>query len=486
MLLSSIIFWITFLQLNYAFDPVITRFPNQNNVWGRAQYKADTDIVKYLGSYNYTLECQAKCLSYRHPGDPYIRCQSFTHHQANLIDPDPTSFRTLCYAIIDGSWEPHLEKNVTSGQVFWGCTNDEDCSLNGRCHSVSGKCNCLAAWSGDHCDILNLEPAVKGAGLHAPGGPDSSKSSWGGTVAYDQESKRWIMFAAEMTNGCGINAWETNSRIVLASSETPGGAYRVNSQIKPTFAHEPVLARLADGCWLLYSIGNTSSSDPPRADCKDGYTPKQGGGHFKGSVPVEIYVSKKLSEGWTKIDHPIGEGDINPAPFVFPNGTTVMMWRGGDAWYHVHLSQAKNWNGVYSYNGTGTIFPGLDAHGIEDPFIYFQPFANDPDSDTEVMGTYHAIFHDHSTFGGHAFSRDGVSWTYSSTVPFTNKVLYNDGTKVMLERRERPHFIFDSRGFITHITHGVQPPPSESKKPPSSNFANDYTYTLIQPVTPQP
>jgi hypothetical protein len=96
-----------------------------------------------------------------------------------------------------------------------------------------------------------------------------------------------------------------------------------------------------------------------------------------------------------------------------------------------------------------------------------------------------AIFHDHSTFGGHAFSRDGISWTYSNTVPFTNEVDYTDGDKVMLQRRERPHLIFDDKGFITHLTNGVQPPPSSQRSPPSKDFQNDYTYTLVQPVTTQ-
>ena len=71
------------------------------------------------------------------------------------------------------------------------------------------------------------------------------------------------------------------------------------------------------------------------------------------------------------------------------------------------------------------------------------------------------------------------------TVPFTNAVNYTDGEQVLLQRRERPHLIFDEHGFITHLTNGVQPPPSATKAPPSNKFQNDYTYTLVQPVQPQ-
>ena len=168
-----------------------------------------------------------------------------------------------------------------------------------------------------------------------------------------------------------------------------------------------------------------------------------------------------------------------------------MMWRGGDAWYHDHLTIAKSWKDApYTYDGNGSIFPGFDAHGIEDPFIYAQPWpahlkrTNEHGEEEDPL-TYHAVFHDHSTFGGHAYSRDGVSWNYSTTVPFTNEVDYTDGDKVMLQRRERPHLIFDERGFITHLTNGVQPAPSATKAPPSDGFKIDYVYTLVQPVTAQ-
>ena len=66
------------------------------------------------------------------------------------------------------------------------------------------------------------------------------------------------------------------------------------------------------------------------------------------------------------------------------------------------------------------------------------------------------------------------------------QITYEDGELVELQRRERPHLIFDDRGFITHITNGVQPPPSKIKHPPSNAYQNDFTYTLVQPVEKQP
>ena len=63
--------------------------------------------------------------------------------------------------------------------------------------------------------------------------------------------------------------------------------------------------------------------------------------------------------------------------------------------------------------------------------------------------------------------------------------MVSPGSVVMLQRRERPHLLFDARGYITHLTNGVQPPPTATHAPPAG-YMNDYTYTLVQPVASQP
>ena len=143
--------------------------------------------------------------------------------------------------------------------------------------------------------------------------------------------------------------------------------------------------------------------------------------------------------------------------------------------------------------------PAIDQRGVEDPFIFTQPDPPLPASSdhgarrngssssdcASVAHTFHALFHDHKSFGGHAYSRDGVSWTYSAVAPFSNNVSFVDGSIVSMQRRERPHLIFDTRGYISHLINGVQPPPTAQKAPPAG-AQNDYVYTSVQPVRVQP
>ena len=252
--------------------------------------------------------------------------------------------------------------------------------------------------------------------------------------------------------------------------------------------------------------------------------PNGTGGNFKGYVPVEIAASDKVAGPW-ELKATIGNGDFNPSPLLFPNGTTVMMWRH---LARVHLvGPVQTWAGPFHFNGSDAaclnaassisssllpaagedgpptkVPPGcsgwhlfskeVDARGVEDPFMWTQR-TEDVDhgqvssfNKTQTpSATYHALFHDHKSFGGHAFSLDGITWTYSAVPPYTNVVNFTDGTSVVLQRRERPHLIFDASGRITHLSNGVQPPPTEGKAPPNASFENDYTYTLIHPIAKQ-
>ena len=187
-------------------------------------------------------------------------------------------------------WQRWTWLTLGSLLVAHSCRVDEDCNLNGLC-TTSGSCSCLPGWRGPMCGELALISATVGAGLHAA--PSSNMSSWGGWVGWDDSTQRWQMFANEMVDGCGINSWEANSRIVRASTSDLQQPFQVEAQVKQPFGSEPTLTRLESGDWLMFSIGNRSSTLPPRTDCIAGYTPGERppngtGGNFKGYVPVEV------------------------------------------------------------------------------------------------------------------------------------------------------------------------------------------------------
>ena len=95
--------------------------------------------------------------------------------------------------------------------------------------------------------------------------------------------------------------------------------------------------------------------------------------------------------------------------------------------------------------------------------------------------------------GGHAFSRDGVTWTYtgvawgpSTTTKQGDVVNFTDGTSFRFTRRERPHLIFRPAvngamyGTISHLTSAVQYGAGENPGEIGDN--GDASYTLVQPV----
>ena len=75
--------------------------------------------------------------------------------------------------------------------------------------------------------------------------------------------------------------------------------------------------------------------------------------------------------------------------------------------------------------------------------------------------------------GGHAFSADGKTWTYTGTAA-EGLTEYNDGTTFNFSHSERPHMLFDVSGTKPiALTNGV-------KIQGLSN--NDQSFTLLRPL----
>ena len=167
---------------------------NTNNIFSRAVLHGNNSVVKFLGTFDSLSECEAACVAMA--AGPL--CTSFTYHTLGFSDKD---WAGGCYAVTDGSWDPHEDKEVISGRLPKGaCTADADCNYNGQCHS--GACKCSAQWKGAACDELNLLPADKGLGYQWQE-DGQNVTSWGGSVVVGDDGT-YHMYAAEIEGHCGM------------------------------------------------------------------------------------------------------------------------------------------------------------------------------------------------------------------------------------------------------------------------------------------
>merc|ERR1712151_874636 len=90
--------------------------------------------------------------------------------------------------------------------------------------------------------------------------------------------------------------------------------------------------------------------------------------------------------------------------------------------------------------------------------------AEDPDVFVDSRGNYHILVnalpggcHPQESQGGHAWSRDGVTWSEPRVGAYNETITFLNGTS-MTCRRERPQMILDSMRRPIGMTSGIQCP----------------------------
>ncbi len=299
----------------------------------------------------------------------------------------------------------------------------------------------------------------------------------------DEVTGMWHMFASEITAHCGISAWTFNSRIVHATSPTLQGRFQRDSEFSGVFSHEPTAVR--DPTTREWAVFFTSAIPSGRAvcNCSDGSStqacrdlPKYG-----KQGPTFVTWASSPAGPWAPPLELLSEGareaDTNLAPYIFPNGSLLGIWRthpGVAPGSIPHLVKADDWKNASSYTWDNSPMLPLQLPedvGLEDPHLY-----------RDSKGNFHALFHAFSLnssvsgdFGGHAFSVDGLTWTWSGLC-FDNNVTYQDGTGVAYLSRQRPHFVFqDGSAAPVGLTNGVV-------YKDASTAGDDACFTLFQPV----
>ena len=504
---------ILYLERAGATDPTVTLFHDTSAVPARDPSPPEdawpppppySNVAKDLGAAAAVsvAACEAACVAYRNdnvsPVSGWTRCQSFTRFAPNETAP------ARCVAVVDAEewrWSRVAARGAVAGRVDWPlarCENDADCGYNGACDPATSACACDAAWEGDRCQTLALLPATRGAGLRmVDGATGANVSSWGGAVLLDADASppRYHMWALEMADACGLEAWRSNSRVVHATSDD-GVFFARREVVFDAFAHEPTVARAPTGEWVMWFTGEADDGTPPPprcSECAGGTTPANTSCATGYTVNGPTYLSWAASPDgpWSAPARLFAaqanatNADTNLAAAIRADGAVVGIARtsGDPTGILAHLVTARDWRDADSYVGRWDtmLFPNttlLPYAGVEDPFVWADP---------DRAGVVHAVFHnqieadDERLCGAHAWSDDGgANWTFGGTA-WSNRVPFvgDDGDELYrFSRRERPHLVFDARGAIVALVTGVQ----FGAHAPTSVDGEDACYTLLQPV----
>merc|ERR1712241_1231172 len=134
-----------------------------------------------------------------------------------------------------------------------GCQTEADCSLLGEC--VSGKCVCDPGWKGHKCGQVDLLPAFRNGGYR-----NATLSTWGGYSI--KIGDKWHMFASGMSHQCPLEKFATNSMTIHATSEVPGGPYKLEDIPLPEFHHSVSVMRVNHTTLALFTEGiNTNGQN---------------------------------------------------------------------------------------------------------------------------------------------------------------------------------------------------------------------------------
>eukprot|EP00040_Diaphanoeca_grandis_P016462 m.84913 g.84913 ORF g.84913 m.84913 type:complete len:397 (-) comp25820_c0_seq1:112-1302(-) len=335
------------------------------------------------------------------------------------------------------------------------CSTDSDCELNGHCDVSSGQCECDRAWSGPTCGVLDIDSGKPAYGFDAT----PNTSCWGGgPPILDPVTKKYHMYVTEIAGNCGMGCWSRMSQTAHTIGDSVDGPFTRVGLAIPKQTHNTYYAYSPlDKKHLIYSIfsGENPESCNPSYKCTNGSSPYANGLRTpSGKWPAAtcgpqhgdyIHVSDSIDGPWTNagaINITADHGSSNPAPWIFANGTVLMLGRSKDAGvqssssgrhadHNIWLYRAASWNSTYEWipsNGVnGSVGVGNGIVLTEDPVLW------------QGRRGFHAIFHSHPLLS-HGWSEDGLSWSWSGNL--TGPPVHNGMD------HERPRVVLDDNGDI--------------------------------------
>ena len=349
------------------------------------------------------------------------------------------------------------------------CTSDKDCSLAGVCTS-EGKCDCDPWAEGADCSYLRFAPVDRSR----LGYLDERHSSWGGSVVRKRSDGSYSMYTSEIVcedpdrrRRCGLDNWETHSRIVQATASDVDGPYRrVGSEpvvLHPEHHNPSLVVSPVTGDWHLFTISGPAG-------------------------PIERVISN--DEGATWGAPRTLTPRQNPGPVLKEDGSVQLFYRADG----LDLpSPTCSTEGI-----AVTRCPADDDAAPCDPpddVPVFGHTGEDPHVFVDHRGRYHMLFNalpyrcrPKFEQGGHAWSADGVRWEPRPRIgAFDSTIRFTDGSSVQCERRERPQMVVGEDGRPIALVSGVTGCPKalgdDSAEVPGRFYRGaDDSFTLVQKV----
>jgi len=315
-----------------------------------------------------------------------------------------------------------------------GCTTDMDCSLSGIC-TPEGKCKCDPWATGADCSYLNFAP-VDRARL---GYLNENHSSWGGSIV-QKSNGEYRMYMSEILcendpdekkKRCGLNNWETLSRVALATSTNVEGPYQRLDVVLPPEHHNPSvqISPTAGHPWHLFSISGSTG-------------------------PIERMISTDEGESWST--PLVVSPQQNPGPLLREDGSAYLFYRADGMDLPSPTCSDEGIAVQHCPSDDKPCNPPDDkpvfGHTGEDPSVFM-----------DHRGNYHMLFNalpykcvPKWQQGGHAWSVDGVNWSPQPRIgAFDTTIQFTDGSSIMCERRERPQMVVGSDGRPVALVSGV-------------------------------
>lgn len=374
-----------------------------------------------------------------------------------------------------------------------GCEGPEDCSMLGECRG--GRCVCDEGFRGEECDILDLAPAP------VPGAVRRQNATWGGHPVLIKG--RWHTFVSDV-GPCGLHSFKSFSRIIHLSADSPEGPFEYEDVAVPAMAHNALPLITPQGELLIYYIG--LPFNPHTLDCD---TAAEAPINATSTINVAHSPSGSPSGPWTYHmnimagfcpDKAWCASVSNPAPYVFPNGTTLMNFHGrvtltgssGSKGAEAPgVAVGDSWKGPFRLANPDPIF--------EKPTVWFNITTGEKMPRAQFHGedgflwrgarAFHLVFHvkqpfsetsvDWASTGVLAWSRDGIDWTPCRHVAYNGTLHWatspNPGP---ITSRQRPQLIFGNAASPhtpTHAYFGVQTCLKNSTGPA------DFSWNLVVP-----